>query len=225
MIFKKGYLYHIYNQGNNRQNIFYNRENYLFFLKKIKIYILPYADVLAWCLMPNHFHLMVRVNRIITQSEGFIKKKEIAFRDTQSQDKSLFIHRMAKNRSEYSHPMNTKSRTFNTSIAIMLRSFTRAINKQENWTGSLFRKETKAECINCFKGVKPSFIQSGISITNLLEEKQYPQVCFNYIHQNPVKANFVENAADWEFSSAKDYARLRNGNLINRTIASEYIDF
>ncbi len=61
MIFEKGHLYHIYNQGNNKQKIFLNRENYLFFLKKINTYILPYADVLAWCLMPNHFHLMVLV--------------------------------------------------------------------------------------------------------------------------------------------------------------------
>jgi len=214
MIFEKGYLYHIYNQGNNRQNIFYNRENYLFFLKKIKIYILPYADILAWCLMPNHFHLMVSV-----------KEEEITFRNTQSQDKSLFIHRMAKNRSEYSHPMNTKSRIFNTSIAIMLRSFTRAINKQENWTGSLFRKETKAECINCFKGLKPSFIESGISLSDLLEEKQYPQICFDYIHNNPVKAGLAETSTGWEFSSARDYAGLRNGKLIQKKITEKFVDF
>jgi len=57
MIFEAGNLYHIYNQGNNRIPIFFSRENYLFFLKKIKQYVLPYADVLAWCLMPNHFLL------------------------------------------------------------------------------------------------------------------------------------------------------------------------
>ncbi|MDD4236020.1 MAG: hypothetical protein PHF99_08405, partial [Bacteroidales bacterium] len=61
MIIEKGYIYHIYNQGNNRRRIFLIRENYLFFLKKIETYILPYADILAYCLMPNHFHLMVYV--------------------------------------------------------------------------------------------------------------------------------------------------------------------
>ncbi len=121
--------------------------------------------------------------------------------------------------------MNIKTRTFNTSIAIMLRSFTRAINKQENRTGSLFKPHTKAECINCFKGTKPSFIQSSISITNLLSKKQYPQVCFDYIHQNPVKAGLVKTLTDWEFSSAKDYASLRNGKLINKAVAEEFVDF
>jgi putative transposase len=61
MQLESGYIYHIFNQGNNRQNVFFCRDNYLFFLKKIKMYITPYADILAWCLMPNHFHMMVYV--------------------------------------------------------------------------------------------------------------------------------------------------------------------
>ena len=130
---------------------------------------------------------------------------------------------MTNNRTEMSS-LNLKKRTFNTSIAIMLRSFTRAINKQENRTGSLFKPHTKAECINCFKGVKPSFVNSNLMISNLLLEKQYPQICFNYIHQNPVKANLVKKAVDWDFSSAKEYAGLRNGKLINKVVAEKYVD-
>lgn len=61
MHFESNHIYHIYNRGNNSQNIFFTRGNYLFFLQKIRKHILPYADVLAWCLMPNHFHLMVYV--------------------------------------------------------------------------------------------------------------------------------------------------------------------
>ncbi len=64
MYFERGYLYHIYNQGNNRQKIFFKKENYIFFLRKMKKYLLPYVDVVAWCLMPNHFHLMVFVNEL-----------------------------------------------------------------------------------------------------------------------------------------------------------------
>ena len=64
MNFDKGYLYHVYNQGNNKQKIFYNRDNYFFFLEKINHYIKPYVDILAWCLMPNHFHLMMLVKEI-----------------------------------------------------------------------------------------------------------------------------------------------------------------
>ena len=73
----KDNIYHIYNQGNNRQKIFYNRDNYLFFLQKMNDYLLPYCDVLAWCLMPNHFHWMVYVREseleIPTREGVFIK--------------------------------------------------------------------------------------------------------------------------------------------------------
>ena len=109
----------------------------------------------------------------------------------------------------------------------MLRSYTNAINKQENRSGALFRKNTKAECINCPNGISPSFIKKeGITQLQISNpEKEYPLICFNYIHNNPVKANLVHKASDWEFSSAQDYAGIRNGMLINKELANEYIDF
>lgn len=191
MNFEKEHLYHIYNQGNNKQKIFFEDRNYLFFLKKIKTHITPYADVLAWCLMPNHFHLMVRVK---IETGG-----------------------------------TTLSRTpsFNASIGIMLASYTRAINKQQNTTGSLFRSKTKAECLNCFEGLTPSFFDSnGVTKINISNpEVEYSQVCFNYIHQNPVKAKLVKTETDWEFSSAKEYYGNRSGNLINKKLAKDYLLF
>jgi len=205
MQFEKGYLYHIYNQGNNQRNIFFNTENHLFFLKKIKKFISPYADIIAWCLMPNHFHLMV-----------LVREEKIPVFESNT------VTRSNSNTVTQSHGV-TKTRTFNDSIGIMLRSYTRAINKQENFTGKLFREKTKAECINCPEGPTPSFIGSKINIQNT--EAQYPQVCFDYIHQNPVKAKLVDKETDWEFSSAKDYANIRNGKLVNKTVAFEYINY
>ncbi len=201
MQFEKGYLYHIYNQGNNHQKVFFSKENYHYFLKKIRIHILPYADIIAWCLMPNHFHLMVLVNRV-DSNEGFALSETLA--GTQK----------------------IPTGTFNHSIGVMLRAYTNAINKQRNRSGSLFRKNTKAECVNCFKGLTPSFIvKDGVTQNNLLTpESQYPQVLFNYIHQNPVKAGLVKNETDWEFSSALDYAGYRNGTLISKKVAAEYIN-
>ena len=197
MKIEKGFLYHIYNQGNNHREIFFNRDNYLFFLKKIKTYITPYADILAWCLMPNHFHFMVLVNYDgLPESGGATSSRT-----------------------------PTKTISFNHSLGIMLASYTRAINKQNNTSGSLFRGKTKAECLNCPNGIAPSFIiKNGITqINSTNPEKEYPQICFNYIHQNPVKANLVEKETEWAFSSAKDYSGLRNGKLVNKPVADEYL--
>jgi REP element-mobilizing transposase RayT len=50
--------YHIYNRGNNRERIFFESDNYLFFLKKMKAYLLPVMDILVYCLMPTHYHIV-----------------------------------------------------------------------------------------------------------------------------------------------------------------------
>ncbi len=200
MQFQKGYLYHIYNQGNNRQKIFFNRENYLYFLQKMNTYILPYGDILAWCLMPNHFHWMVYVREVETEVERFAgsgTRLGASQRRTESQ-----------------------LRTFNDSIGIFLMSYTKAINKQQKRSGKLFREATKAECVNCLELDKPSFIGNKI----IKPERQYPQILFEYIHQNPVKAGLAKKITDWEFSSARDYYAGRRGQLINKEIAKEYID-
>jgi len=59
--FLPGLYYHIYNRGNNRQSIFFQPENYLYFLRGVKRYIAPLAKVVAYCLMPTHYHMLVRV--------------------------------------------------------------------------------------------------------------------------------------------------------------------
>ena len=56
-----GYIYHILNRGNEKQNIFFERENYLFFLRRLRHYIAKFDVILiAYCLMPNHFHLCAK---------------------------------------------------------------------------------------------------------------------------------------------------------------------
>ena len=67
MQFKSGNIYHIYNRGNNRQPVFFTGDNYLFFLTKVQKYIVPNCDMLAWCLMPNHFHFLVHATEISGQ--------------------------------------------------------------------------------------------------------------------------------------------------------------
>ncbi len=213
MQFQEDYIYHIFNQGNNRQKIFFKRDNYLYFLGKIKEYILPYADILAWCLMPNHFHLMVYIREVEVVigsegSEGFALSEALAGSIAPSEA----LAGKAK-----------KTRTINHSIGIMLRSYTNAINKQEKRNGSLFRKQTKAECVNCQEELSPSFINTRSGSLLSTPYREYPQVCFDYIHNNPVKAGLVNNQTDWEFSSAKDYAELRNGTIIRKEITKKFI--
>jgi REP element-mobilizing transposase RayT len=59
-----GRYYHIYNRGNNRENIFVEERNYLYFLKLYAEHIEPVADTYAYCLLRNHFHLLVRIKDV-----------------------------------------------------------------------------------------------------------------------------------------------------------------
>lgn len=71
--------YHIFNRSN--EILFYNDDNYIFFIDKIRNYILPYADILAYCLMPNHYHLMLTIKQEGTQiipNKGNGKMQRIA---------------------------------------------------------------------------------------------------------------------------------------------------
>ena len=55
-------LYHIYNRGNNHQPLFFNDRDYHLFIELCNKYIVPRCKILAWCLMPNHFHFLVEIN-------------------------------------------------------------------------------------------------------------------------------------------------------------------
>lgn len=54
-------VYHIYNRGNNREDLFKEERNYPNFLNKYFQYVSPVADTYAYCLMKNHFHILLRI--------------------------------------------------------------------------------------------------------------------------------------------------------------------
>lgn len=81
-------IYHIYNQGNNREAIFYADKDYIEFLKLFRKYILPHCKILAYCLMPNHFHFLVYTteNSVLVRKIGNIQSTALSnsFRILQS---------------------------------------------------------------------------------------------------------------------------------------------
>ena len=54
-----GLFYHVYNRGINGANLFREARNYRYFLERYAHHIMPVAKTYAYCLMPNHFHLLV----------------------------------------------------------------------------------------------------------------------------------------------------------------------
>ena len=56
-----GCYYHIFNRGINRENIFVEEDNYRYFRELFTNHILPIANLYAYCLLPNHFHLLLQI--------------------------------------------------------------------------------------------------------------------------------------------------------------------
>lgn len=122
MKLKSGEIYHVYNRGNNRQRLFYDRDNYYYFLSKIKQYLLPNCDMLAYCLMPNHFHFLIHANNKTTRR----CKNRIILPDT-PRIPALEMSRFSKG------------------IQLLLSSYAKGINKKYSRSGSLFRQNTKSK--------------------------------------------------------------------------------
>lgn len=72
MQFQPYHLYHIYNQGNNRQRIFHTEDDYQTFLNLYKRLIPSRCSTIAWCLMPNHFHFLIHTDEkcILLEKQG-----------------------------------------------------------------------------------------------------------------------------------------------------------
>ena len=109
--------YHIYNRGNNRENIFVEERNYAYFLNLFEKHVAPVADLYAYCLLRNHFHMLVRV-----KPEEEIKSRRVSetLRDS-NPEKPLGSDYPSKKFSDF----------FN--------AYAKAINKAYNRTGSLFQ--------------------------------------------------------------------------------------
>jgi len=59
--FYQGGYYHIYNRGANQDLIFFNPDNYLYCLQLLGKYKIKYKiSIIGYCLMPNHYHLLIR---------------------------------------------------------------------------------------------------------------------------------------------------------------------
>ena len=59
MTFTPDNVYHVYNQGNNKEQVFFEDFHYNYFLQLYQSYVGPFCETLCWCFMPNHFHFMI----------------------------------------------------------------------------------------------------------------------------------------------------------------------
>lgn len=69
-VLEAGFFYHIYNHAVADGNLFIEDANYLYFLKLWEKHSSSIAETYAYCLMPNHFHFLVRIKETDQQLES-----------------------------------------------------------------------------------------------------------------------------------------------------------
>lgn len=139
-----GNYYHLFNRGINRQTVFFTEDNYLYFFSLMKRYLISHMHILAYCLLPNHFHLIVKIKdelRYDTKSKQSIPPQTV--NDTAE------IGKLASKQ-----------------LARLFASYAMAINKQENRVGNLFDPKFKRLEITDHK-----HLEYGIFYTHYNPEK------------------------------------------------------
>jgi len=124
-----GHYYHIYNRGNNRENIFVEERNYRYFMQLYQKYILPVCDTFAYCLMRNHFHILVRVKELQNQTCEVLKTSQVYNQNINDKNSEVL-----KTSAEVS------SKGITQQFSNFFNSYAKAINTTYKRTGSLFQK-------------------------------------------------------------------------------------
>ena len=168
-----GRYYHIYNRGINGCDLFTDEDNYADFLNLYEKYIEPIVDTFAWVLMPNHFHLLIRLKDKIQykysnadRSIDAVRFNEIKWETTNlSASEGSDSVKIPKAHLHFSHLFNAYSKYF---------------NKRNNRHGALFERPFKRK---------------------LIEDENYFKQSVLYVHNNPVHHGFCSHPIEYGWSS------------------------
>src|SRR5690554_2256509 len=188
--------YHIYNHANGNENLFREEKNYSFFLQKYELHINPIAETIAWCLMPNHFHLLVKI-----KSEEEINSTFPKFRTLEKfDDKTNFLSKQFAN---------------------FFSSYTQSFNKVYGRRGSLFLKNFKRKEIldenylrNLILYIHLNPLKHGFT-NDILDWKWNSYQSFPVVHKEMFRMLFADEE-NYEYmhrgkqSCFKEYESLEN---------------
>lgn len=150
MNFSEHCLYHVYNRTFQSTRAFRSDRNYRYFIKKLET-LTSICNMLAYCLMPDHFHLLIHIP---TGSAGLALLSNL--------DESPRMQIICRR------------------IGTILSSYTQGFNKDERRTGSLFQPRTKSKqldidhSLNCFHYIHQNPVKAHLVYR--MEEWRYSSI-------------------------------------------------
>ncbi len=123
-------LYHIFNRGNNYENIYTDNNDYRIFMELYDIYIDAIANTYAWCLLKNHFHILLKIKK--ENKIGYLNSDDIHSGELKKKWKTYFPEKPNRNFQKKPNPTGQFQHLF--------ASYTKYFNKKYGRSGSLFTK-------------------------------------------------------------------------------------
>jgi REP element-mobilizing transposase RayT len=164
-----GQYYHVFNKSVGGEFLFRNNENYRYFMEKYQKYVAPYAETLAWCLMPTHFHFLIKPKDPGNQIyEGFNPLVDLGSKSLAGLAEPAGFDLSRK----FSHLFNC---------------YAQAYNKQNNRCGSLFKNRFKRVLITDDNHLRTAIIYIHLNPSHHKIErdfKNWKYSSYNAILQN-----------------------------------------
>lgn len=212
--FEETGIYHVYNRCIDRQPLFRSADNYAFFLRRLDFYIRPVADILAYCLLGNHFHLCIRIKPLEEMGALTTRSKPDALvyvgtpthmpagtpapAPAPAPDLTTFtkLSNLAKMAQKSPHDIVTHQ------FRKLFQSYAMAYNKQHSRVGTLFQTPFKRA---------------------LVVENEYLRNLILYIHQNPQQHQLIDNFRDWNWSSFHSIMFRKKRGITNTQLTLEMV--
>ena len=119
-------IYHLFSRGVGNEKLFLSPENYLFFLQKLKQHTSGVCELYAYSLLPNHFHLLVKMKLEDEVRKQFEIIKKIKFNPLEHDVCDFIMERFSN----------------------FLNSYSKAFNKVYKRKGALFMDYLKRSIVN-----------------------------------------------------------------------------
>ncbi len=193
-----GEYYHIYNRGNNRENLFRQERNYDYFMRLYAKYITPVAFTFAFCLLRNHFHLLVQIHEL----EALRRTRTFATIDDAQDYVSL-------------------------QFANLFSTYTKAFNRAYNRTGNLFVRPFKRKRVDSDRYFQQLiiYIHRNPQTHGLVTDfRSWPYSSYSIItseRRTPVRRDDVLAWFDGPISFVAAHEKAPNEQLINEVLFAE----
>jgi REP element-mobilizing transposase RayT len=184
-------FYHIYNRSVDGKAMFKSDDNCRFFLNRYDYYLSCVLDTYAYCLLGNHFHLLVKIKDFEALA-AFMELSGKTKTENEFDTHTIVSHQFQK----------------------FFQSYAMAFNKQHGRTGTLFQTPFKRALVDSDKYFTQLvyYIHANPQLHGLIDDfKEWKWSSYNGLTSNKLTKLKKQEVLDW-FDNVKGYNEYHSSN-------------